>query len=324
MKVMHCAAALLFGGGLLHSALATDLRVLAGQTHRLEPALADAHFATWQLGDGAILILPEGVAQWRWQVDRAEIGQGVRILGAGSDGAAGAAGQDRSGRAASCRNGVAGGAGGAGGVGGAGANVDLRLGIAALGSLAIEVPGGHGGAGGAGGRGQDGGHARTCPGGDGGDGGVGGAGGAGGDGGRVRVRYYAIPNADVGLDPAAAIRISAEPGQGGAGGEGGTGGKGGEGGYVQARTLTGNQKWMSGGKDGRLGSTGEAGASGERTQAQIEPDVDRRLDQLLEGNSRPVSVAPTTPAESDQLRAMERELEAMRRRLEALEKAQQR
>jgi len=324
MNVMRCAAALLLGGGLLHSALATDLQVPAGQTHRLEPALAEARFSTWRLGDGATLILPEGVAQWRWQVERAEIGEGVRILGAGSNGAAGADGEDRRGRAPSCGDGAAGGTGAAGGGGGAGANLDLRVGIATLGSLAIEVPGGHGGAGGAGGRGQDGGHARTCPGGDGGDGGAGGAGGAGGDGGTVRVRYYVIPDADAGRDPMASIRVSAEPGHGGAGGAGGAGGKGGEGGYVQARTLTGNQKWMSGGKEGGFGSTGEPGAPGERITAQVESDVDRRLDQLLEGNPRPASVAPATPAETDQLRAVERELEAMRRRLEALEKAQQR
>lgn len=318
MNLKPIAIALLCGGTVLPAVFAADLQIPAGQSHRLDPALATAHFQTWKLGDGATLMLPEGVAHWRWEVDRAEIGNGVRIQGVGAAGSVGAAGKDRGGRSASCRDGAAGGAGIAGGAGGAGADIDLRLGLAALGSLTIEVPGGNGGAGGHGGRGQDGGDARTCPGGDGGAGGAGGDGGVGGDGGEVRVRYFRIPGAAAPSDPVALIRVSAEPGKGGAGGKAGSGGKGGEGGYVQARTLTGNQQWVAGGKAGDAGAEGKAGVAGDRVAAIIESDVDRRLDQLLEDRPAPVTAAP---AADDRYRAMELELEVLRRRLDALEKS---
>jgi hypothetical protein len=321
MKAIPFTAALLIGGGLVSSALAVELQVPAGQSRTLDPALATAHFERWRLGDGATLILPESVPQWRWEVDRAEIGNGVRILGVGADGAPGADGQDRTGRAASCEDGAAGKPGTPGGAGAPGANLDLRLGVAALGSLAIEAPGGNGGAGGAGGRGQDGGHAGKCPGGDGGDGGAGGAGGAGGDGGQVRVRYYPLPGEGAPRDPAAAIRVSAAAGTGGAGGRGGAGGEGGKGGYVQTRTLTGNQQWVSGGDRGKTGAAGQDGAPGDTAAAMVESDVDRRLDQLLDDRTRP---AATAPAADRKYQALERELEEMRRRLDALEKSGER
>lgn len=318
MNLKSIAVALLCGGTFLPAVFAADLQIPAGQSQRLDPALATAHFQTWKLGDGATLVLPEGVTHWRWEVDRAEIGNGVRILGTGSPGTAGAAGMDRGGRSESCRDGRPGGAGSAGGAGGSGADIDLRLGLAALGSLTIAASGGQGGAGGNGGRGQDGGDARTCPGGDGGAGGVGGDGGIGGDGGEVRVRYFRIPGAAAPPDPLSLIRVSAEPGQGGAGGKGGSGGKGGKGGYVQARTLTGNQQWVAGGKSGDSGADGKAGATGARLAAMIESDVDRRLDQLLEGKTAP---PPAAPAVDDRYRALEQELETLRRRLDALEKS---
>lgn len=87
MKLMSFGAALLLGGSALLAsspAAAADLEVPAGATQRLDPAQARARFDTWKLGDGATLVLPEGVEDWHWEVERAEIGTGVRILGAGA------------------------------------------------------------------------------------------------------------------------------------------------------------------------------------------------------------------------------------------------
>ena len=318
MKLIPLGAALLSGACVLLQpalAVAADLQVPAGATRVMEPKQAREHFATWKLGDGATLVLPEGVADWRWEVERAEIGAGVRILGAGAAGEAGRDGADSLGKARSCSDGAAGQPGTDGGHGGDGANLDLRMGIAALGSLAIEVPGGAGGDGGDGGRGQDGGDAKKCPGGDGGAGGQGGAGGDAGDGGDVRIRYYRHSAAAAPVDPGAVIDVVAGPGSPGKGGRGGVGGDGGEGGYVQMRTLTGAQKWVSGGDRGPAGDPGANGESGSEGRALIESDVDRRLDRLLEQGS------PTpAPAGRDRLQDLERELDAMRRRLEALER----
>lgn len=317
MKLIPFGVGLLSGACVLLQpalAAAADLQVPAGATRVMEPKQTREHFATWKLGDGATLVLPEGVEDWRWEVERAEIGTGVRILGAGAAGEVGGDGADSIGQASSCADGAAGRPGTDGDDGGDGASLDLRMGIAALGSLRIEVPGGDGGDGGDAGRGQDGGDARKCPGGDGGAGGRGGAGGDAGDGGDVRIRYYRHSAAAAPVDPGAVIDIVAGPGTPGKGGRGGVGGNGGEGGYVQMRTLTGSRKWVSGGDQGRAGDPGANGEPGSEGRVLIESDVDRRLDRLLEQGT-----PPPAPVERDRLQDLERELDTMRRRLEALE-----
>ncbi len=316
MKVTSLGIASLLGVcALLHSGptVAADLKIPAGATHTLDRALATARFGTWILGDGATLVLPADVESWRWEVERAEIGAGVRILGAGASGDAGDDGDSVTGQVGDCRDGAPGRPGVEGRAGGQGADLDLRMGIAALGSLTIEVPGGDGGDGGDGGRGQDGGDARKCPGGDGGAGGRGGDGGAAGDGGDVRVRYYQVSGAELSADPGVVIDVVASPGKPGDGGRGGVGGEGGEGGYIQMRTLAGGQKWVPGGDRGPAGTPGANGSLGREGRVVIESDVDRRLDRLLEAGGAPV------PPATDRLQELERELERMRQRLEVLE-----
>ena len=292
------------------------LHIPAGQSRQLDAAQAIANFTTWTLEDGATLILPAGVERWQWQVDRADIGSGVRILSSGAAGTKGADGSAAGGRADPCRDGKPGGNGEPGGNGRNGASLDLRLGLASIGSLSIEVPGGPGGNGGNGGNGQDGGATKKCPGGDGGSGGNGGDGGDGGNGGNVQVHYSYL--AEPAPTAAPAIRITAAPGAGGLSGTGGGGGAGSSGGYVSMRTLSGDQKWMPGGAEGRAGDTGKPGRSGVAGQILLEQDINRRLERLLESGSIPHR--QTTATEPDErTRQLERKLEEALRRIDALE-----
>lgn len=309
---LGAAAALTSGPALAD----TSLHIPAGQSRQLDAAQAVAHFTRWTLEDGATLILPAGVERWQWQVDRADIGNGVRILSTGAAGAKGADGSAADGRSDPCRDGKPGGNGEPGGNGHHGASIDLRLGLASIGSLSIEVPGSPGGDGGDGGRGQDGGDSKKCPGGDGGNGGSGGDGGHGGNGGNVQVHYSYLSEPAPTATPA--IRITAEPGAGGLSGKGGSGGAGSSGGYVSMRTLSGDQKWMPGGKAGRAGDAGKPGESGASGQVLLAQDLNRRLEQLLESGSIPHRQTTATEPD-DRTRQLERKLEEALRRIDALE-----
>lgn len=301
------------------AAAAEDLRVAAGETHQLSPAQAHAHFASWTLGDGATLVLPAGPEQWRLQVDSARIGQGVRIIGRGATGPNGRAGDTLTGRAEACRAGRAGGSGLAGDPGAPGASLDLSLGIDALGSLAVDLSGGAGGQGGAGGDGENGGAAQQCSGGDGGAGGNGGDGGDGGNGGSAHIRYSYLSDRSAPGD--VPVNVVSEAGIGGAPGAAGHGGSGSEGHYMQARTLSGSQKWVDGGAAGRDGQAGKAGRGGIKGQIAIEQDLNRRLNQLIE-TGRIANPAPAAAprAATDRTEELEHKLDEALRRLEALEK----
>ena len=314
MSLLGCSGALL----PLAASAGETLRVGAGATHQLSPAEANARFDAWILGDGATLVLPPGAEQWRLQVDRATIGQGVHIVGRGAPGANGQAGESIPGRADACHAGHPGGAGNPGNPGAGGAALDLNLGIDKLGSLAIDVSGGAGGQGGAGGRGQDGGIAQQCSGGDGGAGGDAGDGGDGGNGGSARVRYSYLSDQSTPAD--IPVTVVSEGGAGGTAGPAGRGGSGNEGKYVQARTLSGSQKWVDGGAAGRDGQPGKVGRAGAKGQVVIEQDLNRRLNQLIETGriANPTPAASRAPA--DRTEELERKLNEALRRLEALEK----
>lgn len=314
MSLLGCSGALL----PLAVTAGETLRVDAGATHQLSPAEVHAHFDAWVLGDGATLVLPPGPEQWRLQVDRATIGQGVRILGRGAPGANGQPGESVAGRADACHAGRPGGAGSPGSPGAGGAALDLNIGIEKLGSLAIDVSGGAGGQGGAGGRGQDGGIAQQCSGGDGGAGGDAGDGGDGGNGGSIRIRYSYLSDQNTPAD--IPVTVVSEGGAGGTSGPAGRGGSGSEGKYVQARTLSGSQKWVDGGAAGRDGQPGKVGRAGAKGQVVIEQDLNRRLNQLIETGriANPPSAAPRAPA--DKTEELERKLDEALKRLEALEK----
>lgn len=314
VSLLGCSGALL----PVAAVAAESLRVGAGQVHQLSPADARAHFESWTLDDGATLVLPPGPEQWRLQVDHARIGQGVRILGRGTAGANGGGGESASGRADACHTGRSGGSGRAGDPGAAGASLDLTLGIEAMGSLAVDVSGGTGGLGGAGGNGEHGGAAQQCSGGDGGAGGNGGDGGDGGNGGSAHIRYSYL--SDQGAQSDLPVTVTSEPGAGGAPGAAGHGGSGNEGHYMQARTLSGAQKWVDGGATGRDGQPGKAGRPGSKGQATIEQDLNQRLNQLIE-KGRIASPPPAAPRPAaDRTEELERKLDAALRRLEALEK----
>lgn len=314
MSLLGCSSTLL----PLAAAAAENLRVAAGETHQLSPTDARAHFESWTLGDGATLVLPAGPEQWRLQVDRARIGQGVRILGSGAPGANGRGGESATGRAEACHAGLSGNAGLAGDPGATGASLDLSIGIEALGSLVVNLSGGAGGQGGAGGDGENGGPAQQCSGGDGGAGGNGGDGGDGGNGGSAHIRYSYL--SDGGAPSDVPITVVSGAGAGGAPGAPGHGGSGSEGQYAQARTLSGSQKWVAGGAAGHDGQSGKAGRAGSKGQATIEQDLNQRLNQLIE-KGRIASPPPVAPRPAtDRAEELERKLDEAMRRLEALEK----
>lgn len=259
---------------------ADSLHIKAGQTHTLDAGKTEWVLSELVLEDNATLLIPAGVGQLQLDAAKAVIGKDVRIVATGGDGKPGAAGGSRDGKAANCEDGAAGDHGEHGAAGGDGVVLNLTLRIARLDSLAIDTRGGVGGAGGAGGKGQDAGEFDSCNAPTGGDGGRGGDGGDGGSGGHVRVFYTLLPESGLSGTLGDRIKVAAEGGKAAAGGEGGKGGEGGPGKFVTMKTLSGNKKWVAGGKVGSAGVPGKAGRDGSKGQILIQQDLRSRMDEL--------------------------------------------
>lgn len=259
---------------------ATLLHVKAGDVHVLDVGQPVLVLDELVLDDGASLQVPATATPVRIEARRAVIGEGVKIVATGKAGAAGAAGTTLEQQAEKCSDGGAGGHGGHGAVGADGVTLDLTLQIAKLGSLQIDTQGGQGGEGGDGGKGQDAGEFDTCSAPAGGDGGRGGDGGDGGNGGAVRIYYSLLSESGLNDNLAERIKVNAKGGEGGTGGDGGKGGEGGPGKFVSMKTLSGNKKWVAGGKAGAKGVTGANGRDGLKAQVSIQPDLRSRMDDL--------------------------------------------
>lgn len=304
------------------STLASSLVVRSGETYtvqRAETVVVDELV----LEDNARIRFAPGVHSWSLEAARARIGNGVDIDGSGVPGSNGASGQSAAGVAADCSAGASGAAGAAGSAGGNGVDLRLRLGLAQLGSMAIRTDGGRGGDGGSGGNGQDAGEVvGQCTPPAGGRGGQGGAAGNGGSGGNIVFYYW---DAASGLDLRATrdrIQTSANEGEAGAAGVAGKGGKGAKGHYIRTASLSGNRKWVAGGKDGATGAEGAPGRTGSRGSVMVQEDVAGKVDQLLQHQKKAggASAVPSA-AQDDTIDALRQQLEAMQKRLDALEKS---
>jgi hypothetical protein len=261
---------------------ATNLHIKSGETHTLDGKQTEWVLDELVLEDNATLVIPAALGQVQIDAVRAVIGSGARILAAGEAGAAGKAGATSEGVAEKCVDGTAGKHGEHGAAGGDGVAVNLTLRIAKLGSLQIDAQGGVGGDGGAGGKGQDAGEFDTCDAPRGGEGGRGGDGGDGGNGGHVRVFYTLLPESGITGSLGDRIKVDATGGEGGNGGEGGKGGEGGPGKFVTMKTLSGNKKWVAGGKPGANGANGKIGRDGGKGQVLVQQDLRSRMDELAQ------------------------------------------
>ena len=261
---------------------ATNLHIKAGETHTLDAKQTEWVLDELVLEDNATLVIPAATGQIQIDAARAVIGNGARILATGDAGAAGKAGTAAEGQAEKCVDGVAGGHGEHGAAGSDGVAVNLTLRIAKLGGLLIDTRGGAGGEGGAGGKGQDAGEFDTCDAPGGGDGGRGGDGGDGGSGGHVRVFYTLLPDSGLSGSLGDRVKVESAGGEGAVGGAGGKGGEGGPGKFVTMKTLSGNKKWMAGGKAGAEGTAGKPGRDGSKGQVLVQQDLRSRMDELAQ------------------------------------------
>lgn len=249
-------------------AQATELHVGAGQEHLIEQS--ELRLTRLVLEDGAVLRVRPGLGTLRLSAEQAWIGQYVRILAKGADGAPGVDAEAVAAPAA-CEVAPPAPAGQPGAAGTDGINLELALGLHRFGSLTLDTRGGAGGAGGSGADGAAGGSDPRCAGADGASGGDGGAGGAGGRGGKVQLRYWSV--SQTGHVPVSnygpGVQILTSGGAGAAPGEAGRGGAGGLG--EKVRRPTGVIVQRSSGSAGRPGSAGAWGASGATGTFLIQP-----------------------------------------------------
>lgn len=274
------------------AAISADLRVKAGETYIVSSDQSRIDLDHLHLEDGASIKFAPGVSRWWLRARHADIGKGVLIDGAGDPGENGTPGVSRDGQAEPCEDGVAGEPGEPGGKGGSGVAITLDLKLARFGSLTIDTQGGEGGSGGKGGRGQQAGDVDKCNQTRGGPGGSGGDGGDGGNGGNVRFRYGYLTESLAQQPIDKNLILLNSGGIGAVGAEGGAGGAASEGHYINKKTLSGNRKWVPGGKPGPSGPSGSRGRSGLDGQLLVEeelvplvaqlkqPEISKRADQI--------------------------------------------
>ena len=266
------------------------IRVKSGETLTLDASRSEWVLDELVLEDGATLAIPASLGEVQIDAQRALFGKNSRILAPGSAGAAGQDGSSVTAAAEQCKDGADGGAGTHGGAGKDGVALSLTLRIAQLDSLQIDTRGGDGGKGGSGGAGGPGGDYDSCNAPKGGNGGQGGDGGDGGSGGHVRVLYTLLPESGITGTLGTRISVNAPGGKGGAEGAGGPGGKGADGRFVNMKTLTGNKKWMAGGKEGALGQAGKPGRDGAKGQIVVQQDLRGRMEELVQEKAQSQAV----------------------------------
>lgn len=245
---------------------ASELIIPKGETYTVTAENVSMKVDKLVIGDKANIRFADGVSHWELLAKDATIGHGVVIHAGGAPGPVGADGQSYDEPAEACRSGKSGTSGEAGAPGARGLDIYLGLDARKIGGLQVIADGGAGGNGGAGGQGQKAGKILNCNPVTGGNGGSGGTGGVGGDGGNVVVSVSPFGGGkDVGA-LTAGVRVSVKPGKGGKGGASGEGGEGSDGQYINAKTLAGSQKWVSGGRSGRSGAAGDGGEEGNYGQ----------------------------------------------------------
>ena len=300
---------------------AEDLIIANGENYTVKVNQREIHLKKLIIGDKATIKFAEGVTYWDVSADEVEVGEGVFIDGRGRDGAAGSGTLPIVERASDCKGGSAGVYGAAGVMGGNGVDIQMKLTVTRFGSMKINVNGGNGGIGADGSKGQQGGVAKSCNPTDGGKGGNGGLGGNGGNGGKLIVSLSALQSQSL-MAMSHRIEASADAGQGAAGGKPGAGGEGSEGQFINQKTLTGDKKWVSGGKKGDVGIGGEKGTSGHEGRVFI-GGGELNVSAITQNTASAASVAKqpaVQSAESGQMEELRAQLKLLENRIEMLEK----
>ncbi|MCO6460884.1 MAG: hypothetical protein J5I59_05735 [Saprospiraceae bacterium] len=235
----------------------SEFRVKAGETFIVTKKDRKMVVDKWIMEDSSTIILSDEVSKWKIKAAEASFDKNCRIIGAGSNGRRGANATAIGKNGTACNDGQDGGTGEDGMNGSEGKSVKIKMRLAYVDGLVIDVRGGDGGDGGNGANGGDGGKAdcnTRCNGGKGGNGGGGGKGGKGGNGGKVEIDYRILKNTKWPDNNTGIVTITTG-GQAGLGGDGGKGGKGGDG--VKCNNY--DHKNGSPGKDGGNGSDGKKG-----------------------------------------------------------------
>ncbi|MGJ8687724.1 MAG: hypothetical protein ACSHWQ_09615 [Spongiibacteraceae bacterium] len=254
------------------AAAATELRVAAGETYRIEAAEQSLELDRLELADGARIVVAPELRHWQLRAAEVDIGRNVVIDGRGHVGADGVALDICSDEA------IASGEAGTSGVA-----MTLELGLSQLGDLTILSAGGNGGAGAS---------ANSACRDD--DGKSGGNGGDAGDGGDVRLAYRVLQNGMSAADVRARLTIqngAGKPGRAGASGKPAERGH-----YVKRKSLTGGRVWVAdnavavdAAEDGAPGRVGERqlqelrgiASSSQGLAPQLQA-LEARLQQLIQ------------------------------------------
>lgn len=327
MKKLIVPAALCLAAMAL-PAFGNELIIPKGETYTVSPDNMSMSVDKLVIGDNASIRFADGVTHWELLAKDATVGHGVVIYAGGLDGAPGADGESYDKPADACRSGKSGTSGEAGAPGGRGLDIYLGLDARKIGGLQVIADGGEGGPGGTGGQGQKAGRILNCNAVAGGSGGSGGSGGNGGDGGNVVVSVSSLDGArDIGA-LTAGVRVSVKPGKGGKGGDAGVGGEGSDGQYVNAKTLTGSQKWVAGGRSGRSGGAGDSGEEGNYGQLFVggqftgfQPMNNRQGGFSGFDSFRPADTgSPASDAAEKEIQLLREQLKTLQDRMEKLEK----
>jgi len=319
MKKSHLLSSLLFFTAMSSLVYADDLIVGNGETYLIKENQRELHLKKLILGDKAVIQFADGVTYWDVSADEVEIGNEVVIDGRGKEGATGVATLAFPGRAEDCKNGAPGANGSIGVSGANGVDIQMRLTVSKLGSMKINVGGGKGGIGGNGIQGQQGGLAKNCDSTQGGNGGNGGRGGNGGNGGKLIVSLNSRTSTQSLMAISHLIEASAEGGRGATGGNPGEGGEGSEGKFINQKTLTGDKKWISGGKKGDKGVEGEKGNDGHEGRVFI-GGGELNVTPIQQESVHAITKSPMLSDENKDLQELKAQIQSLEKRVEQLEK----
>ena len=293
--------------------VAQEVRVAAGETMTL-PAASHLswYLDTLVMGDGATLRLAPETKAFFLRTHDAEIGQGARVVGAGSVGREGREGDNQGGGERR-----RGGDGREGGAGGDGPTIVIAIqDKARIGSLTVAATGGKGGIGGRGGVGSPS-HKAVCIGRGAIDSGDAGAGGRGGRGGRGGTVLFLLPESA--REQTRGDRTINAIAEGGPGGDGG-GRRRARPGADRNECFPRDRSGSARGARGRRGPEGDGPGPSGVTEIRfinfdaVEPDpvvtIDERLKRLMEmlrdngyeGNADALAAVLQTPALNPGLR----------------------
>ena len=267
------------------------------------------------LGDGAQLVLDDGVDFLSLTATNVKIGSAVKIIAKGKTGEPGidASSLNEANACAEPQNGLP----GEDGVSGHhGKDIHLTLDVIAFGDLTIDVSGGAGGKGGQGGDGQLADQDNNCALMAGGDAGVGGNAGDGGNGGNVEV-VYSASNATLLVKAKQDTRVMVDGGLAGIAGNAGRAGKGSSGRYVFKKTLNGNKKWVSGGGNGKQAKGGRDGQTGQR--GRVDVTIAAKNTVVAPMGKQHVNFSANSHSAEGRLKALEEKYFLLLKRIEKLE-----